>query len=61
MTANAPWRVPAKYSNCVRLMIENRLRERVAVVEVQERLVRPGRAERARHSTATRPGALASR
>ena len=38
-TANAPWRVPAKYSKRVRPRVENRLRQRVAFVDVEERLV----------------------
>ena len=39
-TAQTPWRVPAKYSNAVWPRVEDRLRgQRVALVDVEERLV----------------------
>ena len=38
-TANAPCRVPAKYSNRGAAAVENRLRQRVAFVDVEEGLM----------------------
>ena len=38
-TANAPCRVPAKYSKLRAAAVEDRLRQRLAFVDVEERLV----------------------